>query len=535
MAPTARSMQLVRPKRWTGRIMVLLLFLLTLTVLSLIFVPWQQSVNGTGQVFVYAANERPQNISAQIPGRIVNWRVQEGDWVKAGAIITELEDIEQRFLDPEQPRRLRQRRAALMSQRTAAENRLAALTRQLNALSKSRQAQVPSAGEAAMQAEEQYRQAQQVVTATQQTLNILRETTIPATQERLNQSRETLKREQQGLVAAEERRKVTQFQRERIAGLYAKQLRSKRDDELAQQDDTVALTAVEQAKAAVQVADKGVKVAEFELQRVQMQEKQAIADVKRAEAAAEVARRGTRVGDLGANRVDADTQAQLSSVQASMASAQETIAGITNSIIGLDVELQNLERRTGQQIVRAPRDGRIVRLMKVGAGETVKAGDTLATLAPETDSQAVELFLTDNDAPLVKVGRKVRLQFAGWPALQFSGWPSVAVGTFAGEIAVIDALDDGSGNFRIIVRPDRERIANKHDEPWPPLTQLRPGAKVVGWVMLDEVSLGYELWRQFNAFPPTVEREQYGGLKKDKSDKDDEKEKEKSGIKRKAK
>jgi hypothetical protein len=25
-----------------------------------------------------------------------------------------------------------------------------------------------------------------------------------------------------------------------------------------------------------------------------------------------------------------------------------------------------------------------------------------------------------------------------------------------------------------------------------------------GWVLLDVVSLGYELWRQFNGFPPVV-------------------------------
>jgi hypothetical protein len=29
--------------------------------------------------------------------------------------------------------------------------------------------------------------------------------------------------------------------------------------------------------------------------------------------------------------------------------------------------------------------------------------------------------------------------------------------------------------------------------------------------MLDTVPLGYELWRQFNAFPPTVDREKLDG------------------------
>lgn len=402
----------------------------------------------------------------------------------------------------------------------------------------SREAQVPSAGETAMQAEEQYKQAQQTVKATEKTLQIIRDATIPATVDRLNQAKETVKRDEQALIAAQERQKNARIQRDRIADLFAKTLRSQRDNELAIQEYIVFETATEQARTTVDVSKIAVSVAEKELERTRMQEEQAAADVARVKAAAEFARRGTRVGDLGYSRVQADTQALLNSVQANMASASETVANVTNTIIGIEVDLKNLERRTGQQTVRAPRAGQIVRLMKVGSGETVKAGDTLAILAPETDSQAVELFLTDNDAPLVRVGRKVRVQFAGYPALQFSGWPSAAVGTFAGEIGVIDALDDGTSNFRVIVRPDKERIAQKLDEPWPSRKNLRPGAKVVGWVMLDEVSLGFELWRQFNAFPPTVDRETYGGLpkgKKDSGDDEEKPEKEKSGVKRKAK
>lgn len=170
----------------------------------------------------------------------------------------------------------------------------------------------------------------------------------------------------------------------------------------------------------------------------------------------------------------------------------------------------------------APIDGQVVRLLAVGAGETVKAGDVLAVLAPQTEDLAVDFIVSDNDAPLVSVGRKVRLQFAGWPALQFSGWPSIAVGTFAGVVSVIDAVDDGNSRFRIIVTPDKEAIASGKEEPWPSSQYLRPGAQVVGFIMLDTVSLGFELWRQFNAFPPTVQRPE---LKKEKEKKEDNLEK----------
>ena len=105
------------------------------------------------------------------------------------------------------------------------------------------------------------------------------------------------------------------------------------------------------------------------------------------------------------------------------------------------------------------------------------------------------------------------------------GWPSIAVGTFAGKVRVIDAVDDGQNRFRIIVGPDEEAIASGKEEEWPTLDQLRPGAEVNGWVMLDTVSVGFELWRQFNAFPPTVSRGPIG--EKPKVDFDSAREKQK--------
>ena len=66
----------------------------------------------------------------------------------------------------------------------------------------------------------------------------------------------------------------------------------------------------------------------------------------------------------------------------------------------------------------------------------------------------------------------------------------------------MDAVDDGTGKFRIIVVPDQEAVKNHKDQPWPSTRYLRPGSEVHGWVMLNTVSLGFELWRQFNAFPP---------------------------------
>jgi hypothetical protein len=127
----------------------------------------------------------------------------------------------------------------------------------------------------------------------------------------------------------------------------------------------------------------------------------------------------------------------------------------------------------------------------------VKPGDSLAVLVPDRAERAVEIWIKGNDVPLVSPGRAVRLQFEGWPALQFSGWPSVAVGTFGGRVALVDATDDGKGYFRVVVLPDGV-------QPWPGERYLRQGVRANAWIILNQVPLAYELWRQFNGFPPSV-------------------------------
>lgn len=160
-------------------------------------------------------------------------------------------------------------------------------------------------------------------------------------------------------------------------------------------------------------------------------------------------------------------------------------------------ELARIDVRLARQLtqsVKAPAEGTILKIISGQGAQVVKAGQTLAVFVPDTVSRAVEIWISGNDIPLVFEGRKVRLQFEGWPALQFSGWPSVAVGTFGGKVELVDSADNGEGKFRIVITPEDNTL-------WPEPRYLRQGVRALAWVLLDEVKLGYELWRQFNGFP----------------------------------
>ena len=166
-----------------------------------------------------------------------------------------------------------------------------------------------------------------------------------------------------------------------------------------------------------------------------------------------------------------------------------------------------------QEIV-APFAGQITYIAPNQGTKFLKEGTPLCVIVPSTSERAVEIYLDGNDAPLVEPGRHVRLQFEGWPAIQFAGWPSVAVGTFGGEVISVDAADNGKGKFRVIVGPDEDEI-----DDWPEDKYLRRGVQANGWVLLEQVPLWYEIWRNMNGFPPVVKQDEAESKEKTKKPK----------------
>jgi membrane fusion protein, adhesin transport system len=196
------------------------------------------------------------------------------------------------------------------------------------------------------------------------------------------------------------------------------------------------------------------------------------------------------------NSISADYMDKISKANSEKSSAQVYFSNSEGEISKLKNEIANVDIRNQQYIIYAPQNGYIVKAISSGLGEIIKEDEEVVTIMPENPKIAAELYVYPMDVPLLSLGRKVRLEFDGWPSLQFSGWPNVAVGTFGGKIEVIDRVQSENGKFRLLVIPD------EHSEPWP--KQLRMGSGVKGWALLDEVKVGYEIWRQLNGFPPSL-------------------------------
>jgi multidrug efflux pump subunit AcrA (membrane-fusion protein) len=274
--------------------------------------------------------------------------------------------------------------------------------------------------------------------------------------------------------------------------------------EMGKQRQNAAAQALDAARAARQTAslnltrqqslqEKGLASRRtFELAQLDMAQRSADSD--RAQAALAAAKNEVDALNADWQKLAADTTASVEKTRAELNKAIEDQNYVRADLLKLETRLARQQTQT----VTAPRDGTVLRLLANPNAELVKPGQALAILVPDTDHRAVELWVDGNDLPLIVTGSHVRLQFEGYPAIQFGGWPEFSVGSFGGRVVLIDATDDGKGHFRILVSPDPEDI------DWPDTRFLRQGVRVNGWILLGRVTLGYEMWRIFNGFPPLV-------------------------------
>jgi multidrug resistance efflux pump len=416
------AVQIPERLRFSSRLAIKLVVLFLLIIA---FVPWTQTITVTGQLSAYNPYERPQDIEAQITGRIKKWHIFEGVRVKQGDLILELDDYDPNFMSPDLLNFLAQRKKALEETRKAALGRAEQLDKRILEMQNLVKAAVPSAQARVVEAENKVREARQKVEAAR----------IAVETAELNVDRHKQLAEQ-GLV-------------------------SQRELELAIQGAIASKADLQGALANLKAAEQAMKALGF-----------------------------------GRDQVSAEVLQRLLDAEAARDASVAEAARAADQLADISLRQSNAEQRRLASRVLAPIDGTVVRMAEAGVGETVRQGDKLVRLSPTSFDKAIEMTADGLDAPLLNVGRKVKILFYGIPAIPLPAWPELMAGTYSGIIKVVDQVDDGKGNFRFWVVPDPE------DRPWPDQAHVRQGTKAMGWVILNRVPLWYELWRRFNLFPP---------------------------------
>jgi membrane fusion protein, adhesin transport system len=411
--------------------------LIGVVLLGTLFLPWQQNIDGKGDVSALTPKDRPQNIQNIISGRIEKWLVREGDLVKTGDTLLVISEMKDDYFDPKYPQRLQEQLVAKGDAIKSYRLKIQSLDNQIIALRENNKFSL-------QKARNKVRQGYAKVTADS--------TDVLAEQVQVNVAK----------------------------------VRLDRGEEQLNNGGLVSLSEVESRR---------LKYQEVRAKLVSNQNKLAISRQELINAKIEL------------SSINAEYAEKIAKAQSDRSSAFSSLAAGEYELSQLQNKITNVDIRRGQYFVKAPQEGYIVKALKMGIGETIKEGESIATLQPSAPEMAVEMYVRAMDVPLIEPGREVRIQFEGWPSLVFSGWPSATVGTFGGIVKVIDRIDNGKGEYRLLITP---KIA-KGEQIWP--KQLRMGSGAVGWVMLEDVPVWYEIWRQLNAFPPTLKKEPKAALK----------------------
>ncbi len=243
----------------------------------------------------------------------------------------------------------------------------------------------------------------------------------------------------------------------------------------------------------VQLQEEGLKavtdVEEKRLKQQEMQAKRVSQENKLLASRNELINSEVEVSRVVAAYADKISKAQ--SERATAASSQfETEAEVAK----LENQTTNYQIRSTMYYVTAPQSGFINKALRAGLGETFKEGEQLVSIMPSEYDLAVETYVDPLDLPLIHLNEKVRIQFDGWPAIFFRGWPNASYGTFGGEVVAIETFISDNGKFRVLIAPDKDQSA------WP--ENVRVGSGAFTMALLEDVPIGYEVWRRLNGFPP---------------------------------
>lgn len=118
----------------------------------ILFLPWTQNITGRGQVTTLKPDQRPQAIQSPIPGRIEQWFVKEGDYVRKGDTIMKISEVKSEYFDPELVARTGEQIKAKAQAVTSYDEKAKALDRQINALYKDRDLKLKQAENKLIQA-----------------------------------------------------------------------------------------------------------------------------------------------------------------------------------------------------------------------------------------------------------------------------------------------------------------------------------------------------------------------------------------------
>ncbi len=145
--------------------------------------------------------------------------------------------------------------------------------------------------------------------------------------------------------------------------------------------------------------------------------------------------------------------------------------GLTNQIQNDQTTLKTIDNELSQQLIQAPIDGTILKLMLRNPGQTLNPGDTVAQIVPQNVALVIKAQVSPQDISQVEVGQNVQLRISAYPYPDY-GVLNGTVRTVAPDVATTGDASTGSTApyYEVVIQPDQTFLI-KGDRPYP----LQPG------------------------------------------------------------
>lgn len=413
-------------------------------------------------------------VSTKATGLIRRILAEEGDRVRAGQLLVEIDD-----------RELQAQRARARAAVSAAQANVAAAEANLRvAEAKASQAgttkTVKDAG-----AEAQYRQAEQALAAAQSRLAQAKATAgIEATQSEtrvssaaaaLQSAKERLKALQEGArrqETAEAQARVTQAQAQadKLKSMLGRREQLLRDGAIseeevdnARRDHEVAMAALNVAKQQLDLVREGPRSEELRMQEEAVRQAEAALrdaeanrarrgisneDVQAAEAQVLQSRAALEGAKAGLGQREISTE-EIRSARAAAAQAKASVAQARAAVNQAQAEVQNIEAQLAQTRVFSPVNA-VVSTRKAHVGESLSATNNELMTLVASDSVYLEATAPETTLPYLREGAPAAVTLDAVPGRTFAGTLR--------EIIPVSATDTRSVRLRISVTGARTGV-----------------------------------------------------------------------------
>jgi HlyD family secretion protein len=419
------------PKVWTRSLLYLLVAfaatVLPWTILSRV----DETGSARGRIEPKGAT---QKLDSPIGGSVIVVRVKEGETIKAGQVLLELEsDVLKTELD-----QILKKLEGLQNRR----GNLELLKNQLT-LSLRTQQQQNQAQQLAKQS--QVEQARQNLDALKAVYNLHKEEKLAKVnqmQQALESNKAAYKLAQVRLQAAQE--KVPRYQKAYEDGVMS-QDRFKEVEQLVQEN----YERLVQAQSEIAQAQSSLEEQQSSYQKTIHQAK---SEIQQAELRLQEEQRSYQSLIPTGQLAQLKAQEQLKELQTQINSLQSEIAQTGSQVTSLKIQLR-------QRVVRSPIDGVIFELPITKSGAVLQPGERVAQIAPKNTGLVLKAQMPNQQSGFLKVGMPVKVKFDAYPFQEYGIVPGKV--TWISPDSKVNQTPQGNiENFEIEIAFDRQYIQN---------------------------------------------------------------------------